>query len=133
LAEKTHLDKSTIHRIENTKKYPTHVPELATLEAIAQAFGLDLSDVLGQLEKKSGSVTQPDHLISDKRASTSKQIEGAYEPVGLTVPDVNIAIDQRLREALATIDARERSAIARVQRATAAARTKQSNPRRRRS
>src|SRR5262245_856108 len=57
LATRSGVDKSTIHRIENTKKYPKHVPDLETLEAVMSAFGLHLSDLLAMLEKKSGAMT----------------------------------------------------------------------------
>lgn len=44
------VDLATIHRLENTKRYPDHHPDLETLEALTAAMGLTLSRFFASVE-----------------------------------------------------------------------------------
>jgi transcriptional regulator with XRE-family HTH domain len=50
LSEASGVDKATIHRTENTKRYPTYKPDLDTMERWTVACGVPLSAFLARIE-----------------------------------------------------------------------------------
>lgn len=53
------VDFSTVHRIENTKKYPKHVPKLESIEAILVACGSSLGAFFTTLDRAARKTGQP--------------------------------------------------------------------------
>jgi transcriptional regulator with XRE-family HTH domain len=45
LADRSGIDRSTLYRIENTKKFPDYEPEIGTLRKLAAVLGLTLGDL----------------------------------------------------------------------------------------
>lgn len=50
LKQSADIDPSTIHRIENIKKYPDYRPDLDTLDALVRGVGLTLAQFFAQVE-----------------------------------------------------------------------------------
>jgi transcriptional regulator with XRE-family HTH domain len=60
LVRKSGIGRTTIYRIENVTDIPDHVMDLETVEAIARAMGLSLSELFLRVEGATLSVTRPD-------------------------------------------------------------------------
>lgn len=68
LKSATGIDPSTIHRIENVKKYPDYRCDLDTLDALVRGVGLSLARFFAQVEGVDLSSATGDEMAADARA-----------------------------------------------------------------
>lgn len=61
LAARTKINRATIHSIENIKREPDLKPKIETLERLALALDLKMSDLFRQAEGGTSSATPPLH------------------------------------------------------------------------
>jgi transcriptional regulator with XRE-family HTH domain len=94
LSEVSGVDRAAIHKIENTKTYPTYEPGIDTFKKIIEAMGLTLSEFFGRIEGLSptGQTDQQSHSpISPEAEANHGRDLSAAERADLIVQRTFIA------------------------------------------
>lgn len=133
LSKLTGLDKSTIHRIENVKKYPKHVPDFASVEKLAEALNLQLSlQIERQTEYPLQGVQQSATKGTVTRSKPNQQEVGADDrlvPTPQTRRDLLLDLGTALLDAAEhlPVQPRKQTATARPEPSAKAARARRSS------
>lgn len=98
------IDESTIHRIENTRKYPNHKPDLETVDAIVRGLNLSLAEFFAQVEpgqELSGATLTANTSPAEAPHSGTPAVSGSAPPHGPeTVARATDDYDRQQRRAI---------------------------------
>lgn len=89
LAKKAQIERTTVYRVENLRELPNYKPEFETMEALATALGLTLSQFFAQIESlQSPTATS----TTDEPPHNLPSTESAVRPVGSQAPDADSVV-----------------------------------------
>lgn len=96
------IDPSTVHRIENVKRYPDYQPDLDTLDALTRAMGLSLAVFFGRIEGLRPALSQEGSTVAHAAAGDPTHASNPAERATLReIANLKSRIE-RLETALST-------------------------------